>query len=212
VEQLQSLAAKEWLASNRYEEAICLFSAILDHDPDYVTALKNRAQCCLNLQRVDEAITDLDRAIELVPNDANLRKTIALAHLRSGQHARAVEQYNSGIRIAPQHIDMHNSLAWLLATAPNDNVRDGKRAVELATKACELTAFNNAMLVDTLAAAFAEAGDFDKAVEWQQKAIDLLDQADDKVVADFTRRLELLQSGKPGGEPVPGDSSDDEMN
>lgn len=66
-----------------------------------------------------------------------------------------------------------NGLASLRATCPDEKHRNGQQAVEYATKACELTAWKNGGWIDSLAAAYAEAGDFDKAVEWQQKGMDL---------------------------------------
>jgi tetratricopeptide (TPR) repeat protein len=72
-----------------------------------------------------------------------------------------------------------NNFAWRLATSPNDEARDGKRAVELATKACELDNYKDAIHVDTLAAAYAEAGDFDAAAKWSQESIQLLGKRPD---------------------------------
>ena len=78
---------------------------------------------------------------------------------------------------------------------PDAKVRDGKRAVEAATKACELTNYKNGGYLDTLAAAYAEVGDFDKAVEWQEKAL----KAGDIPVKDLDaarKRLELFKQKK----------------
>ena len=88
-----------------------------------------------------------------------------------------------------------SDLAWLRATCPDASYRDGKQAVTGATKACELSEWKNANAVDTLAAAYAETGQFDKAVEWQQKAIDLAPKEDTKEKG--RRRLELYKAGKP---------------
>ena len=87
----------------------------------------------------------------------------------------------------------YNQLAWLLATCPEARYRDGRHAVELATKACELSEwqYNH---VDTLAAAYAEAGDFEQAVRWQQMAIEM---ASDSGRDDYRSRLALYKSGKP---------------
>ena len=68
---------------------------------------------------------------------------------------------------------MLNNFAWVLATSPDDDVRDGKRAVELATKAGELTERERAHILSTLAAAYAETGDFDAARKWSQKSVDM---------------------------------------
>jgi WD40 repeat protein/tetratricopeptide (TPR) repeat protein len=91
-----------------------------------------------------------------------------------------------------------NSLAWFWATCPEDEVRDGAKAVEYATKACELTSWENASYVDTLAAACAEAGDFESAVKWQEKAIELLTEKNPpEWQTEWEERVKLYQSGKP---------------
>ncbi len=88
-----------------------------------------------------------------------------------------------------------NNLGWTLATATDPKVRDGKAAVEFATKACELTAWKQPTYLDTLAAAYAEAGDFDTSVRRQIEAISLLNDANVKKV--YEARLKLYQDRKP---------------
>ena len=78
---------------------------------------------------------------------------------------------------------MLNNYAWVLATSPDDDVRDGKLAVELATKACEATNHEESHILSTLAAAYAETGDFDKATEWSRKAIEVFDNQRDAAIA-----------------------------
>jgi WD40 repeat protein/serine/threonine protein kinase/tetratricopeptide (TPR) repeat protein len=91
-----------------------------------------------------------------------------------------------------------NNLAWLQATSPVADLRNGTQAIEYATKACELTKWKNANYVDTLAAAYCEAGDFKSAVKWQKEALNLLTEKEPAGrQADFEARLKLYQSGKP---------------
>jgi hypothetical protein len=82
-----------------------------------------------------------------------------------------------------------------LATCPEERHRDGKRAVEAAKRACELTGLTSAEILDTLAAAYAESGDFPKAVEYQEKAIGLWHDASTKREGEI--RLNLYKDRKP---------------
>ena len=82
----------------------------------------------------------------------------------------------------------------MLATCPADGVRDGSRAVELARRACELTQWKDPAMLDTLAAACAESGQFDRASEWERKAISL---AGEKQTKEYRERLDLYGNRKP---------------
>ena len=91
-----------------------------------------------------------------------------------------------------------NSLAWGQVISPTAAARDGAKAVKNANQACELTNWENYMYLDTLAAAYAEAGDFAAAVKWQQKTIELLPEFEPPASrADYDARLKLYQSGQP---------------
>ena len=90
-----------------------------------------------------------------------------------------------------------HSLSWILATCPDDSVRDGAKAVRYAIRACELTEWENAEYLDTLAAAYAEAGDFLAAVKWQKKAMQPLGESEDRTRTRFQSRLELYRAKKP---------------
>jgi tetratricopeptide (TPR) repeat protein len=91
-----------------------------------------------------------------------------------------------------------NEHAWRQATYPVAELRNGPEAIENATKACELTNWKVAAYVDTLAAAYAEAGDFAAAIEWQKKAVALLTEAQRaRQQFDFESRLKLYESGRP---------------
>jgi hypothetical protein len=90
-----------------------------------------------------------------------------------------------------------NDLAWLLATSRDSRIRDGRRAVTLAQRACNLSQWKNAFSIDTLAAASASAGNFSDAVKYQQLAISKLDPADRKAQeGGMEQRLQRYSSGQ----------------
>ena len=99
------------------------------------------------------------------------------------------------LRISQTDKHTHNARAWTWATCPDAKYRDGRKSVESATKACELTEWNEAGLIDTLAAAYAEVGDFASAIKWQTKALEL--ETDSKNKEEYLARLKLYQEKKP---------------
>ncbi len=107
----------------------------------------------------------------------------------------ALADFNEAIRIAPEDPYPYGARAWIWATCPDEKHRDGQKAVASATKACELTKWNDPKYLETLAAAYAETGDFESAVKWQTKANDLRDNDEDKT--DGESRLKLYQEKKP---------------
>ena len=113
-----------------------------------------------------------------------------LAHDR--HHLERV--YRWALRLAPDDLRTLNNLAWLWATCPKDELRDGPRALEFARKACEQTGWEQPGYLDTLAVACAECGQFDEAVRWQAKAVELATQAEK---ADYQSRLDLYKAGRP---------------
>jgi tetratricopeptide (TPR) repeat protein len=117
-----------------------------------------------------------------------------------GRYAEAIESVDEGLNSDPDNAFLHNNKAWLLATCPDDAVRDGELAVEHAIKACDLTDWKNFAYVDTAAAAYAESGDFELAVKWQEEAIQL---GGGEYSQDFQKRLRLFKAGKPYREGVP---------
>jgi tetratricopeptide (TPR) repeat protein len=118
------------------------------------------------------------------------------AHRRLRQYDRAIADYEEGIKAKPGSSDGYDGLAWLLATAADAGARDGARAVEVAQKAVALVA--DARNLDTLAAAYAEAGRFPEAMATEEKALAMLrTQGDSEHLPDCERRLAAYRQGTP---------------
>ncbi|MBV8315143.1 MAG: tetratricopeptide repeat protein [Planctomycetaceae bacterium] len=149
----------------------------------------------------DIALADYNEAIRLDPNLAVAYTNRGVAWGHKQEYDKALADYNEAIRLDPQDTSAHNGRAWVWATSPEEKYRDGKRAVESATRGCELSGWKEANHLGTLAAAYAEVGDFAKAVEWQTKAIELL--KDEKGKDDYRARLKLYQEKKPYRVAVP---------
>ena len=96
----------------------------------------------------------------------------------------------------PNEPQPYNDCAWLLATSTKDEVRNGTRAVELATKACTLTDWQNPAFLDTLAASYAEKGDFPEALKWQREAVRLSTAEPAEVQAELQSRIALYEQTK----------------
>src|SRR5262249_49009214 len=112
-------------------------------------------------------------------------------YARLGQHALAVADNEAALRLAPDDARTCNNLAWLLATSPQDELRDPARAVALARQACERTGGQGGCSLDTPAAGLAASGQFAEAVEQQSRAVELAREEDR---ADYRMRLELYQA------------------
>jgi len=134
--------------------------------------------------------------LRFAPNDPAALSARGSAYRLSGQFENAAADYIAAGRLAPTDGERYNALAWLRATCPRSALRDARQAIELATKACELSNWTNPLWIDTLAAAYAEAGEFEKAEAWQQEAI-RLHPTMEGLCAEMEQRLSLYQGRIP---------------
>jgi len=147
---------------------------------------------------LQQAIDLYTAVIRLHPDHVEARKELANAFAKQGRTREAIQQYEEVLARRADWAEPLNNLAWLLATAPDPNLRDGARALRLAQRACELTGYENADYLDTSGVAYAEAGLFDEAIRCAEKAIDLAIRTERQELADkIRRRVALYQSGRP---------------
>jgi tetratricopeptide (TPR) repeat protein len=182
--------------SGNTEEALKDYAEAIRLNPEAGAWYGNRGLIYMETKKFDDAIGDFTACIDLHPAHEVAYRNRAAAHTRKKDFAKAATDFEKVVEINPESPIGRNGLAWLLATAPDDKVRDGKRALEHAQKACELTNHKNGGYLDTLAAAYAELGIFDQAVEWQEKAL----KAGDIPIKDMDaakKRLELFKKKMP---------------
>ena len=143
------------------------------------------------------ALADLNQAMTLRPAEAKYRFLRGIAYAYGGDDESAKQDFERAEQMDPGSAESYNARAWLWATAPDASMRDGKKAIDAATKACQMTNWQEPDFVGTLAAAYAETGDFDQAIKWQQKSVDLTPQTLLSTYNERYARLELYRSHKP---------------
>ena len=145
-----------------------------------------------------EAVEHLRKSIEMGVRDYKVFYNLGFLLYGQGDMAGAISQWEKALEIRPDDVRTLNNLAWSLATCMREDLRNGRRAVILAQKMCQLDEFKDPAHLDTLAASYASAGDFTKAIETAGKAVDLAKSSGQlEMVDDIKKRLELYQSQKP---------------
>ena len=186
-----------YLQKKEWDKAIADYTEAIGIDPKRAEDYASRGDAYSQKDDWDKAIAGYTEAIRLDPKNAWAYGKRGIAYRQKGEWDKAVADAKKVIELEPDDPQGYNTAAWLLATCPKDAVRNGAEAITFATKACELTEWKRPFLFDTLAAAYAEAGQFDKAVEWQQKALADPDAFPPQTFKDCKRRLELYKAGKP---------------
>ena len=148
--------------------------------------------------KLDAGIYHLERALALDPDYTRAHANLGEAYAARGKRASAAEQFALAVHFDPDNPFLLNRLAWLLATSPEDSVRNGPRAVELAERAATITRREDVMSMETLSAAYAEAGRFEDAVTAGRAALALAEkQGNESTAADLARRLQIFQMRQP---------------
>ena len=175
-------------------QAIADCDTVLTQSPNTARAFTIRGMCKRRLNDLPGALADYTEAIRNSPEYPGTYNLRAAVYYQQSQYQRAIQDHLDALKRDPRNPATFNQLGWIWATAPDPDVRNGRQAKECATRACELTEWQEAGFMDTLAAAHAECGEFDEAVKWQEKARDLVKP---EQAIDYDSRVMLYQNGRP---------------
>jgi tetratricopeptide (TPR) repeat protein len=185
-------------AQGKADEALAQYLAAVQAKPYFAEAYNKLSILYEKRGDAQEALRCAAEAVRFRPDLAEAHYNLATALLQEGQARQAAAEYRESLRLEPDSPAALNDLAWILAANASDSLRNGAEAVTLAERACQLTQFREPLLLGTLAAAYAEAGRFDDAVNTAEKARNLAEAAGEKKLADMNRQmLELYRSNQP---------------
>jgi len=180
------------------DDAIEHYRTALRFKPDYTEVYYNLGNAYARKGDAEDAIYNYRKALQLDPNLFKPYYNIAKILFNQGKIGEAIRNYQKALAINKKTPQILFNLSWIYATSENSTYRNGKEALKLAEKLCRLTGRRQPLALDALAAAYAENGNFDKAVETAQKALELALQVGPKELAlGLEKRLKLYEIGRP---------------
>jgi tetratricopeptide (TPR) repeat protein len=165
--------AAAWRAGGDLDMALEDLNAAVRLQPEMAAWYNNRANVRRDLKEYSRARADYDEALRLNPEDPVAFNNRGALRYDLADYAGARADYDEALRLRPNFAWALNNRAWLLAACPDGKYRDGRRAVADVRRACELSDWQQpTAFLGTLAAAYAEAQDYTRAVHWQKRLAD----------------------------------------
>jgi len=186
------------LQKGRIDEAVASYQKAVEIDPNYADADYKLGNLLLQGGHVEQAIPCFQKALQSKPDFVEAHYDLANAFLQKGEESDAIGHFQRVLELQPQNVQAGNNLALLLATSTNGALRNGVKAVELAERANQLSGGGQPVILVALAAAYAETGQFSKAVETAQKALQLAsDEGNTELAGTIRGHIKLYQTGTP---------------
>jgi tetratricopeptide (TPR) repeat protein len=199
-----------YLSDNKITEAVEYCNKALLLNPKAARAYYIKGLALYRQNLLDQAIANFKRSIELNPRLDRTYNDLAFIYNHQGQFEKAAFCWNKAIQINPEQSESLNNLAWLRATQPDKKYRNSAESIRLAEKANKITDYKQPDFLDTLAAAYADAGQFDKATSFAEKAIESATaQGNNKLAETIKGRLDLYKMRQPFID-TPGQSNTEE--
>jgi protein O-mannosyl-transferase len=187
----------------KYDEAMKYLNKAMKLDPNNPDIHNKMGMALLATGRAGEAITHFKYVLQTnkIPADkmpAEVYANLGSAYIQVGKYDLAIENLNKVIELKPDNIDALNKLAWLFAAIDDTSIHNAQKAVEFAQRGCELTGYNDPMLLDTLAVSYAAAGRFDEAKTTSEKALNIAKSSGNEYLAGkIQKRIKLYEAGQP---------------
>ena len=184
------------LQKGKVDEAIPHFQKAAEVKPDFADAQNNLGIALLQKGKVNEAVPHFQKALEVDPKQVQTYYNLGGALYMQGKVTESLARWREGLRVDPNHLPLLSQTAWVLATCPEASVRNGPEAVALAERAIKVSAGPDPVLLDTLAAAYAEVGRFSEAVQTARQALTLATQQNAQPLAEGLKARMALYEGK----------------
>ncbi len=180
----------------RFDEAVERVQQAIAIDKTHAAAHNTLGLALVSGGKLEEGMEAYRKAMELDPTYVRAYENLLGILVAQRRFGEAVDVLRTALKHMPDHLELANTLAYILATCRSDDVRNGPEALELALRVCQRTKYQRAYMLDTLAAAHAEVGEFEKAMQAIQRAIDLISATDPKTAQVFRERRRQYQVGK----------------
>jgi len=195
---IAALAIAARVQASYWRDSETLWAHTIAVTKDNYFAHASLADLLMRRGRVSEAIAHSEEALRIRPGDADAQNNLGLALLQTGDVKRAVAHLQKALEIDPGHMNAEVNLSWVLATSPNESMRDGAKAVQLAEDVANRAGHPNAIVLRTLAAAYAETERFSDAIETAQQAIAMAKATGNEALAtDLERNIAAYRLNQP---------------